>query len=296
MEVAAEKTGFKKFVSWTIYPFSWLILIAVWMGSQKGYYPLGVTPTVLGAILILVYLGAEFIIPYEPRWSMTLRSFLADAKYLVSTGAFTAIISTLLGYFAITAAGSYNGFASHWPFFVQLAVMILVYDGINYALHRWMHEGKSKFGHFLWMVHAAHHLPPTVYVMMHAVFHPLNVLTNNVVIMIIPVYLMGYNPEVIALFVMINSLQGLISHFNVDVRLGWLNYLVVATELHRYHHSVDVDEAKNYAGIIPYYDLLFGTFVYKPGVPPKALGISEDAGLPHYGQYVKILALPFRKA
>lgn len=288
-------THFKSILSWTIYPFSWLIVALTYWGAEADYYKWAIAPTILGASLIFFYLICERLIPYERRWQMTWSSFLSDLKYLVSTSAFSAIIGAALGYFTITAAGSSDGYASHWPFLLQLALCILVYDGINYALHRAMHEAQGKFGHFLWRVHAAHHLPPKVYIMMHAVFHPLNVLANSVVVMVLPIWFMGYDPRVVTLFLLVNSMHGLISHFNVDVRMGWLNYLFVGTELHRYHHSADISEAKNYATIVPIYDLLFGTFVYRPGVPPKNLGVAPEAGYPDYGNYAKVLALPFSK-
>ena len=286
--------SFRSILSWTIYPFSWVILLGLYFGADRGYYSLAVAPSILGGSLIVLYLICERIVPYEKKWQMTWSSFLSDLKYLISTSAFSAIFGTLMGYLAITSAGSENGFASHWPFMIQLLACLLIYDGINYTVHRAMHESSGKFGHFLWMIHAAHHLPPKVYVMMHAVFHPLNVLANTILVTILPIWLMGYNPHVIAMFIMINTLNGLISHFNVNVRMGWLNYIMVGTELHRYHHSADIDEAKNYGSNVPWFDMLLGTFVYRPGIPPENLGVAPEAGLPDYGEYRKVLGLPFR--
>ncbi len=283
----------KTILSWSIYPFSWVILLGLYFGAERGLFSLAIAPTILGATLIILYLICERLVPYEQRWQMTWSSFLSDVKYLVSTSAFSAIFGALMGYITITGAGSPNGFASHWPYLVQLLACLLIYDAINYTVHRAMHEAGGKFGRFLWMVHAAHHLPPRLYVMMHAVFHPLNVLTNTVLVMTLPIWLMGYDPHVVTMFVMINSLNGLISHFNVDVRMGWLNYVMVGTELHRYHHSADINEAKNYGNNVPWFDILLGTFVYRPGQPPANLGVAPEAGLPAYGEYTKVLALPF---
>jgi hypothetical protein len=42
------------------------------------------------------------------------------------------------------------------------------------------------------------------------------------------------------------------------------------------------------------YDLLFGTFVYHPGVPPADLGVSTATGLPPYERFFAVMALPFR--
>ncbi len=77
---------------------------------------------------------------------------------------------------------------------------------------------------------------------------------------------------------------------------GWLNYIFVGTELHRYHHSADVSEARNYGATLSVFDRLFGTFVYHPGLPPQALGFDASTGLPACERTFAVLALPFRPA
>ena len=161
-----------------------------------------------------------------------------------------------------------------------------------------MHELPGRFGNFLWRVHVVHHLPPRVYVMMHAVFHPLNSMLIQPLAIILPIWLMGYDQRVVAMFLMINGLHGAISHFNVDIRAGWMNYLFIGPELHRYHHSADPSEGKNYGATLALYDLLFGTFVYRSGRPPAELGVDAAQNLPAYENTLQVLAVPFlrRKA
>lgn len=204
-----------------------------------------------------------------------------------------AAITTVLGYFAISMEGQTNGLAASWPLHLQFLSCLLMFEIINYAIHRAMHEAPGDAGRFLWHVHAAHHLPDRLYVLMHAVFHPINALLIQIGALILPVWIMGYDQRVVTLFVMINGLQGAISHFNMDVRMGWMNYIFVGPELHRYHHSANATEAKNYGATTPIFDMVFGTFVYKPGLPPEQLGVSEDSGLPKYSEYRKVIALPF---
>jgi sterol desaturase/sphingolipid hydroxylase (fatty acid hydroxylase superfamily) len=88
-------------------------------------------------------------------------------------------------------------------------------------------------------------------------------------------------------------MHGLFSHFNVDIRAGWMNYLFVGTELHRYHHSANVAEAGNFGATLSVFDLIFGTFVYRPGLPPQELGVTGD--LPPYERFAAVLALPFQR-
>ena len=283
----------RRIVRWGLYPASWALLIfglyrifgdgadarAVWMQTS------GVT--------VVIYLIIEITLPYQARWRMTLNSFWADLRFILVNGAFAAAVSAALAYATISTAGRVDGIASVWPIWAQVVACLVIFEAINYALHRAMHEMRGPVGRFLWLSHAAHHLPPRLYLVMHAVFHPVNGLIIQVLAITLPIWAMGYGSTAVAIFFMINGLHGLISHFNVDVRLGWLSYIFVGTETHRYHHSARVDEAKNYGNTLVIFDLLFGTFVYHPGVPPQELG-SPDPRLPDYGRIGAVLTLPFR--
>lgn len=55
---------------------------------------------------------------------------------------------------------------------------------------------------------------------MHAVFHPVNGVLIQALATTVPLWAMGYGPQAVAMFFMINGMHGLISHFNVDVRMG----------------------------------------------------------------------------
>jgi len=284
----------RRLIRWGLYPFSWAVLLLgfhlIWTTDMD---PRGVWGSTTGA-LGLLYLIIEFAFPYQARWSMTWRSFLADMKFAIANGGFVAATSAVLALFTISIAGSRSGPASDWAPGLQLLVCLLFFEAINYSIHRAMHELPGPFGRFLWRSHSAHHLPPRLYLVMHAVFHPINGVIIQMLAITLPIWLMGYRPEVVTMFLMINGLHGLISHFNVDIRMGWANYIFVGTELHRYHHSANMAEGKNYGATLSVFDILFGTFVYRPGVPPAELGVDAAAGLPRYENFLKVLALPFR--
>jgi sterol desaturase/sphingolipid hydroxylase (fatty acid hydroxylase superfamily) len=284
----------RKLVRWGLYPFSWAVLLTGFYFINHGALDDRTIWGISSGSLAALYFIIEFTLPYQKRWSMTWKSFLADFRFiLVNSGAGLAI-SAGLALFTITTSGQLIGPASDWPIPAQVVAALMIFEAINYTLHRLMHEGRGPFGKWMWSVHAAHHLPPRLYLVMHAVFHPINALFIQALALTIPVWLMGYSQEAVAMFFMINGMHGLISHFNVDVRMGWANYIFVGTELHRYHHSADVNEAKNYGATLSIYDLLFGTFVYHPGVPPEELGVHPDTGLPAYERTFAVLSLPFR--
>jgi sterol desaturase/sphingolipid hydroxylase (fatty acid hydroxylase superfamily) len=237
----------------------------------------------------------EFLVPYQKRWSMTWRSLWADLKFVALNGTFIGLTSATLALFAISMSEQSQGPATDWPYLIQLVCCLLTFEAVNYTIHRTMHEARGRTGRFLWRTHAAHHLPPRLYLVMHAVGHPLNGIIIQVFALILPVYLMGYDQTVVTFFLMINGMHGLITHFNVDVRMGWANYIFVGAELHRYHHSADVNEAKNYGNTLSIFDLAFGTFVYRPGTPPETLGVDEAEGFPPYERTFQVISMPFRR-
>lgn len=287
-------TFIRRLVRWGLYPLSWAVLLF----GFHNIYQNNIDPRTIWGIAIAVlaplYLLLEYFLPYQSRWSMTWRSFISDMKFLITNGGAGAAVSGLLAYFAISTSGDLSGPASEWAHPHQLIAALLIFEAVNYTLHRGMHEGRGRIGRFLWHTHAAHHLPPRLYILMHAVFHPINGAIIQGFALILPIWAMGYSQEVVVMFFMINGMHGLISHFNVDIRMGWANYIFVGTELHRYHHSADVNEAKNYGATLSIFDILFGTFVYRPGIPPAELGVSPNSGLPPYERYFEVLMLPIR--
>jgi hypothetical protein len=130
---------------------------------------------------------------------------------------------------------------------------------------------------------------------MHAVFHPINALLTAAIIQT-PLILLGVSPEAVLLSTMLIDLQSLVSHFNADVRTGWLNYIFIGTETHRYHHSADPKEAGNFGNTLAIWDLVFATFCYRPGNAPEFLGVENPGAYPPSELIFDIIALPFRAA
>lgn len=262
---------------------------------QFGFYPIGLVLTLtfiylstyqqLGdpkrayAIYLVIVVGSmlflEWTMPARPDWSMTWRSFLRrDVPMMLVNG--VALAGTN---FCLVALTQWLGFdtpaSSHrLPWWAQACAAILISDFLWYWVHRYSHEGETRQGQWLWKTHVAHHLPQQVYVFMHVVGHPINGVYVRAILMLPPVFL-GFSAEAIFAAATLTGFQGLVSHFNVDLRAGYLNYIFMGTELHRYHHSAAPGEGKNYAAVVTIWDQLFGSFDYHPGKLPEALGVHE---------------------
>ena len=247
-----------------------------------------------GGRLVLLFL-VEWLRPLRKEWAMTWRSFARDLKYAVVLGGGGYLVKFAAGWLSIGVASNSNGALSTWPLVVRLIVLALAYEFVQYWLHRTSHEGRGTIGRFLWRTHVQHHLPKRVYLLMHVVSHPINfalVMMVNIGV----VYALGVGGAAVFLFQVILGLQGLVSHFNVEIKAGPLNYFLVGTELHRIHHSADLEDRGNYGVLTPFWDLVFGTFRYHPDRPPSALGVGDPQNYPSSNRLLATLMLPFRPA
>jgi sterol desaturase/sphingolipid hydroxylase (fatty acid hydroxylase superfamily) len=255
------------------------------IGSYYGIYLI---------VLVVVMLLVETLHPLRAEWKMTKASFFRrDLPYMVIGGFTLGLVNYVAGW-AILHFGMARG-ASHAALPLVPAVMLalLIPDFIWYWVHRLSHEGRGRAGRWFWKMHLAHHLPQQVYLLMHGVAHPLNTIIVRA-ILTVPMFLLGFSAEALFVANLVVGLQGFVSHFNVDIRAGWVNYFLMGTELHRYHHSADPVEAKNYAAVVTLWDQLFGTFYYRPGVVAQRLGVEHPAQYPQDRELLKVLALPFK--
>tara|TARA_R110002124_G_scaffold39297_3_gene123954 strand:+ start:3270 stop:4172 length:903 start_codon:yes stop_codon:yes gene_type:complete len=285
------------FFSRLFYPLVFFGSIAAGLTAVARGWNYGLVSGVLigGTAVSLIVL--EAIYPAKPAWRMTFASFFKrDLKYIVA-GISTGALISYLGALAALKVASYRaGFAGDLPLYFSVPLAILVFDFFQYWTHRWMHETNWPLGSLMWRIHAGHHLPDAVYVLMHPAGHPLNDLIVRQGLNIGLIWFIGFNADTVLIFSLITAIGGLFSHFNLDVRAGFLNYFFVSTELHRFHHSADLDESKNFGIITPLWDIIFGTFVYRPGRLPQRIGVTDPVQYPPSNRYWAVFMLPFRRA
>jgi len=282
-------------VTWLTWPalFALNVGLALLAISERGNYSSVLTTLLITDVVVLIAL--EFLFPIRREWKMTWPSFLRDLKYIAAGGATFAVVDGLLGFAAIRLNTGRVGPITNWPLYLSVPVSLLVVEFLNYWQHRFSHELNGRLGSFLWRSHAAHHLPEQVYVLMHPASHPINGFIVRGLVTLLPLYYLGASSETVLLFSTIITFQALISHCNVDIRAGWFNYLFVGTELHRFHHSANLSESKNYAVTLSFIDIIFGTFYYRPGTLPERLGVVDPGAYPLSNDFWKVMKLPFRR-
>ena len=171
------------------------------------------------------------------------------------------------------------------PAWLQVIEVLLIGDLAAYWTHRLFH------GRGLWRFHAVHHASRHLDWLSSVRLHPVN---DAVARMsgVVPILLLGFPPTVLAAYVPFLTLWAILLHANLSWSFGRFRYLIASPTFHRWHHtSEDEGLDKNFAGLFPFLDVIFGTFYMPPGGQPQRFGLKDEAvteGL--LGQ----LAYPFR--
>lgn len=283
----------KKIITYLLYPILLISIFVLFYVSKSFGWELKKTFAIMAGIRFLILFTMEFLFPAKEEWKMTWKSFFRDLKYMIASGLIFGLISLVTVWLALDLSKFNTGIFNNTSIWTELVLLILTYEFMQYWYHRSSHEGRNKITSWLWKGHVAHHLPDKVYLLMHPAGHPIDFLLTLFIIQI-PIVVLGARPEVIFMFNALMGLQGLISHFNVEIKAGPLNYIFVGTELHRFHHSADPKEAKNYGVLISFWDIVFGTFVLKPELP-KRLGVFTPKLYPQSSEFFKVMKLPFVK-
>lgn len=175
---------------------------------------------------------------------------------------------------------------STWPIWVQALSVLVLSDFTAYWMHRAFHRG------WLWRVHAVHHSSRELDWLASVRLHPLNELITRMV-QVLPFYFLGFSPLVLAGVAPFLSLYAILLHANVNWSFGPLRYVIASPLFHRWHHTSEEEGLdKNFAGLLPIWDLLFGTWHMPQGKHPQKFGIVGN-DMPHslWGQ----LMYPFKR-
>jgi sterol desaturase/sphingolipid hydroxylase (fatty acid hydroxylase superfamily) len=180
----------------------------------------------------------------------------------------------------ILKMGAYSGYGpiSRQPLWLQGIQIYVLVDFTGYWTHRLFHRGRW------WPFHAVHHSSEDLDWLGSLRVHPVNDLVNKLV-QVTPVLLMGYNPTVTLTSAPILTFYAIFLHANVNWDFGPLRSVIATPVFHRWHHSRDREAwDKNFAGLLPIWDILFGTYYMPKGRYPENFGICEPMPKGYLGQ------------
>jgi sterol desaturase/sphingolipid hydroxylase (fatty acid hydroxylase superfamily) len=177
-------------------------------------------------------------------------------------------------------------FVTLQPVWLQAVEILILVDFIGYWMHRLLHRRP------LWRFHAVHHASRDLDWLSAARAHPVNEVLIRVA-PVVPLVLLGFRGDVLAGATPLFGLYALVLHANVKWSFGPFRYVLASPTFHRWHHtSEERGLDKNFAGMLPVWDVIFGTFYMPKGEQPSSFGVSESVPRSVLGQ----LAWPFRRA
>ena len=138
-----------------------------------------------------------------------------------------------------------------------------------------------------------HHLPTAVNATNSFNAHPINALYNKIA-RVAPLVLLGVSADAIFIVALFGLTQGMVVHANVRGRLGFLNWILGSAELHRLHHSLDRDQARNFGTTVPLWDQVFGT--YRAPETVQQVGVADARAYPDPSDLRALLRFPLEPA
>ena len=241
-------------------------------------------------VLGLVFIPLEGAFPlrphgvFRPGWQTDLRHFFvshAGVQLLSFAGMIPAQVL-----FAWAVHLDFQRAVAAQPLALQFIEMVAAVDLMTYWIHRAFHKVP-----WLWSFHAIHHSSQRLDWLAGSRMHPVDVVVTRA-IAFLPVFVLGFAPAALYAYLVFISFHAVFIHANLRWRLPGIRWIVSTPAYHHWHHTSDEEGIdKNFASILPLWDVLFGT-AHLPDHWPKRYG--TVAFQPPEG-YLAQLAYPFRR-
>ena len=287
-----EGTRTREILSHTIFPFT--IIASLFIAFQL--LENGITSfTLLGFALLPIIFGLycaplERLMPYSRNWLEGGNDTAVDVFFYFSNAFWSGIsgllVSALFIIGVVEALEPYGHdlWPDHWNPIIQVFLFILIKDFFRYWFHRALHEVP-----FLWRMHAAHHSVERLYWLNGIRAHPLEVF-SQAIFYAIPLALVQPAADIVLVALIMQLSIGIFQHSNIDLKLGWWEYIFSIGDNHRYHHYPDKGVGdSNYGGEFIVWDIVFGTFHKVKGERPHdriGIGTAPEYPLTIAGLYM----------
>lgn len=243
--------------------------------------------------VMLLVLCIEKLHPIERNWSQPRGDTAADLWSLsivaLAMEPLMTAIGPALAVLIVTSIAMPSAFSlfTGMPLWQEALLVILMIDFGKYWFHRASHHNA-----FLWRFHSSHHAVKRMYLIngfrLHPIYH-----MSTYMIAILPPMVLGASQEALIMHSVVLGIAGSFQHANIKLQHGPLNYIFSTNELHRWHHSSNIQEGnKNCGAIFSVWDILFGSYHLDLNGEPKNIGLHGEEFYP-MNNYWKQLAVPF---
>ncbi len=178
------------------------------------------------------------------------------------------------------------------PLAVEVGLAVVALDLAIYLQHVMFHAVPA-----LWRLHMVHHSDQDFDFTTGIRFHPVEILLS-IVIKFAAIAALGPPAVGVFLFEVLLNGTSMFNHGNIRLPAGldrWLRWILVTPDMHRVHHSVELDESNSNFGFnLPWWDRLFGTYEAQPRAGHLGMRIGvEHLERPQPRSLADLLALPF---
>jgi len=252
--------------------------------------------------LSLLVLLIEIFIPWRKNQKILRKGFFLDVFYIF----FNFFLFSLVGYNAISNLGValFNDFlrlfdvdnivaiqVDQLPAFVQLLIMFLIADFIQWLVHIQLHKNP-----YLWEFHKIHHSVKEMSFAAQFRFHFMETIIYKSV-QYIPLAMIGFGIKEFFIVHMIGVFIGHLNHANIGWDYGIVGKIINNPKMHIWHHSKELPGSHpygmNFGLSLSLWDYLFGmAYVPKDG---KNIELGFDDVEEYQTNFWKQLKKPFQK-
>ena len=240
--------------------------------------------------LALGLFALERVLPHERKWLKNDGQMPADLAHTLLNKGFVqvlVIVGVTIGVAEAAASTGGGYWPSQWPVAFQVILGLLIVEIGLYTAHRVAHEWAP-----LWRFHAVHHSAPRLWFFNTGRFHVVDTVTS--ILLSQPLLFIAGAPSDIFIWVTsTTAFIGMLTHCNVEMRFGPLNYVFNTPAVHRWHHSRNpIEGTSNYGENLMLLDVLLKTHFCPKRRPPANIGINDPMPARFLGQ----IAQPFRRS
>jgi sterol desaturase/sphingolipid hydroxylase (fatty acid hydroxylase superfamily) len=240
-------------------------------------------------VTCIVFLPLERLFALRREQKIFRRHWANDLIFLILNGLLIKLGVLLVIALTILAASqvvpsSLQTWIGGLPYWVQILAVLLLADLGFYWTHRMFHAIP-----WLWRFHEIHHSIEELDWLAAARVHPVDqILTKGV--SLIPIFALDFSDFAIGVFALLYQWQSVLIHSNIRIKFGPLRFVLASPEFHHWHHSNDREARdRNFAGQLPFLDILFGTLHMPRGRMPQSYGLDE----PMRQRYAYQILYPF---
>jgi sterol desaturase/sphingolipid hydroxylase (fatty acid hydroxylase superfamily) len=187
------------------------------------------------------------------------RNALNDLAYVVfyQCSIYNIVVLPLFIFLGPRLHFARSGFLLRLPPVASFLVCWLIFDFLNYWMHRLQHAVRP-----LWAFHSVHHTQTRLTFLTSNRIHVLEQLYVSL-LMIIPAFLLGMPQPRWLPIILVQVFSETMQHSRLTWTFGPLRRLLVSPVFHSMHHSADARQYNgNYGRVFSLWDALFGTFVH----------------------------------